>query len=117
MKNIITIMLITLTSLFTTNVKAQKSNETAEIKIKTSAQCEMCKQRLEKAMAYEKGIKSSKLDVESATLTVVFKPNKTTPDKIRTSISKTGYDADKIKAEEKAYNNLPDCCKKGGMEH
>lgn len=116
MKNITTIILIALVSLFTTNVKAQKSKETTEIKVKTSAQCEMCKQRLEKAMAYEKGIKSSTLDVETATLTVVFKPNKTTPEKIREAISKTGYDADKVTADKKAYNNLPDCCKKGG-EH
>lgn len=117
MKNIITIILIALVTLFTTNVKAQKSNETAEIKVKTSAQCEMCKQRLEKAMAYEKGIKSSTLDVETAILTVVFKPNKTSPEIIRKSISETGYDADTILAKEKAYENLPDCCKKGGMKH
>ena len=59
MKNTITILLIALTTLFTINVKAQKSNNTDTVKIKTSAQCNMCKQRLEKAMAYEKGVKSS----------------------------------------------------------
>lgn len=113
MKNIITITLIALTTLFTANLKAQKTNDT--IKIKTSAQCEMCKQRLEKSMAYEKGIKSSSLDVNTAIFTVVYKPNKTTPDKIKSAIIKTGYDADSLKADEKAYNSLPDCCKKSSV--
>ena len=115
MKNIITIALITLTTLFTTSVNAQKAKETAELKIKTSAQCEMCKNRLEKAMAYEKGIKSSSLDVTTATLTVIYKPSKTNKDNIIKAVSKLGYDANGIEADKKAYDNLPDCCKKGGM--
>lgn len=115
MKNIITIILIAVATLFTSNVKSQNSKKTTEVKIKTSAQCNMCKQRLEKAMAYEKGVKSSTLDIETATFTVVYKPSKTNLDKIKTAISKTGYDADELSADEKAYNSLPDCCKKGGM--
>lgn len=115
MKNVITITLIALTTLFTTSVKAQKAKETAELKIKTSAQCEMCKNRIEKAMAYEKGIKSSHLDVKTATLTVIYRPSKTKEENILKAISKTGYDANGIEADKKAYENLPDCCKKGGM--
>lgn len=116
MNNIITITLIALTTLFSVNVKAQKTKETKEIKIQTSAQCEMCKNRLEKAMAYEKGVKSSNLDVSSATLTVIYKPSKTTPENIKEAIVKTGYDADKLAADKKSYDKLPDCCKKGGMK-
>lgn len=114
MKNIILIVVMALISI---SVKGQKNNELAEVKIKTSAQCNMCKQRIEKAMAYEKGVKSSALNVKTSILTVVYKPNKTSPEIIRKSISETGYDADTILAKEKAYKNLPDCCKKGGMEH
>lgn len=117
MKNLKTILLIALVSLFATNIKAQKKNETAEIKIKTSAQCNMCKAALEKAMAYEKGVKSSSLDVETATFTVIYKSNKTTAEKIKNAIVKTGYNADDLPADKKAYDNLPDCCKKGGMGH
>jgi len=117
MKNLKTLILIALVTLFTTNIKAQKKNETAEIKVKTSAQCNMCKASLEKAMAYEKGIKSSTLEVETATFTIIYKPSKTTPEKIKAAINKAGYDADDMPADKKAYDNLPDCCKKGGMEH
>ncbi len=117
MKNLIILIIITLFALSTTNVVAQKANKTDTISIKTSSQCGMCKARLEKAMAYEKGIVSSELNVASATLSVVYKPTKTSPEKIRLAISAVGYDADAVKANQKSYNGLPACCKKGGMDH
>jgi len=89
---------------------AQKSTEV--IKIKTSAQCEMCKERIEKAMAYEKGVVSSDLNLEDKVLTVTFKSGKTTPEKIRKAVNAVGYDADETLAEPKAYSELPACCKK-----
>ncbi len=91
---------------------AQKKS--AEIKIMTSAQCEMCKTRIEKAMAYEKGVVKSNLDVASKELTVIYKPGKTSPEKIRLALNEIGYDADETVANEKAYSKLPGCCKKPG---
>jgi copper chaperone CopZ len=91
---------------------AQKKTE--EIKIKTSAQCEMCKTRIETAMAYEKGITGSDLNLEDKVLTVTYKPGKTTPEKIKLALNASGYDADETKAELKAYEALPLCCKKPG---
>ncbi|MBL4594373.1 MAG: heavy-metal-associated domain-containing protein [Flavobacteriales bacterium] len=117
MKNLITVILITLFAVSSNNVMAQKAKKTEAIVIKTSTQCGMCKTRIEKAMAYEKGILSSNLNVEKAELTVIYKPSKTSPDKIREAISLVGYDADNVKANKKAYDNLPGCCKKGGMDH
>ena len=54
-----------------------------EVKILTSAVCEMCKYTIEKDLAFEKGVKTSDLDVESKMLTVIYNPNKTDADKIR----------------------------------
>jgi len=106
----ITLMLF----LFNTIVFAQK-NDLAEIKIKTSAICGMCKETIENALAFEKGIKKSVLDVESKIVTVTYNPEKTTPEKIRLAISKAGYDADEIPANAKAYKKLDACCKKGAV--
>lgn len=92
---------------------AQKTSSTETIKIKTSAECDMCKERLEKVMAYEKGVKKATLDVESKVLTVVFNPKKTSIEIIKKVISDTGYDADDMPANNKAYEKLPECCKKG----
>ena len=83
-----------------------------EIRIKTSSQCEDCKERIEEALAFEKGIKDSDVDVEKQIVTVNYKKSKTSPEKIRKAISKAGYDADDVKADTKAYGKLPACCKK-----
>ncbi|KPK87821.1 MAG: MerP protein [Bacteroides sp. SM23_62_1] len=90
----------------------QTNNKFEEVKIKTSAQCEMCKERIEEILAFEKGVKSSDLNLESKVVTVLYNPARTTADKIRNAISHGGYDADGIKADPKAYEKLPTCCKK-----
>lgn len=114
MKHLIILIIITLFSFSPNEGLAQKTKKTAIIIIKTSTQCGMCKSRIEKAMAYEKGIISSSLDVDKAEFTVTYKLAKTTPKKIREAISNVGYDADDVKANKKAYDNLPGCCQKGG---
>jgi mercuric ion binding protein len=91
---------------------AQANDKFKEISIQTSAQCEMCKTKIEETLAFEKGVKSSELDLRSKIVKVVFNPGKTNPSKIRNAISKSGYDADDIKADPEAYKKLPACCKK-----
>lgn len=98
--------------LFTTTLKAQDVS-VEELKVKTSAVCGMCKETIERELAFEKGVKKSVLEVKSKIVTVTYHPNKTTPEKIRQAISKAGYDADDIPANPKAYKKLDDCCKKG----
>lgn len=90
---------------------AQKvQNDT--IKIQTSGQCEMCKDRIEKALAYEKGVKSAQYDESNAVVTIIYKPTKTNPDVLRKVITALGHDADGLPGDPKAYQNLPNCCKK-----
>ena len=93
------------------------TNGTATAQFKTSAVCDMCKARLEKSMAYEKGVQSAVLDVPTKVLTVTYKADKTTPAALRTAVQKTGYDADELTADARAYNRLPDCCKKTNAVH
>jgi len=89
-----------------------QDKKSAEIKIKTSAICGQCKDRIEKGMSYEKGIKDIVLDVDTKSATVTYNPAKTTPADIRKAISRLGYDADEIPADKVAYGKLPSCCKK-----
>ncbi|MDG1475676.1 MAG: heavy metal-associated domain-containing protein [Vicingaceae bacterium] len=117
MKTLKTLSIIALIIISTNNIKAQTTKSKETIVIKTSTECNMCKERVEKEMAYTKGIISSSLNVEKAELTVVYKSHKTTPEKIRKTISDLGYDADDVKANKKAHNELPNCCQKGGMSH
>lgn len=104
-------MVLALVSMAATQAQTQNGNQQT-IKIKTSAVCDMCKETLEKAMAYEKGVKSSSLDVDSKMLTVTFDTRKTDAAKIKKAVTEVGYDADELPAQERAYNKLDDCCKK-----
>jgi len=90
-------------------VQAQK---TKTIEIQTSAQCTMCKDRLEKNIIFEKGIKDVSLDMETKILSVRYKTKKNDANSIRNAIAKLGYDADEIKGDTEAYKKLPMCCKK-----
>jgi copper chaperone CopZ len=90
--------------------------QTKKVEIKTSAICTMCKNTIEEDLAFEKGVKSSHLDLETKMLTVAFNAKKTNADKIRTRITKVGYHADSLQRDEKAYNKLPDCCKDGAHQ-
>jgi periplasmic mercuric ion binding protein len=92
-------------------------NAQSELKIKTSAECEMCKQKLESNIVYEMGIKFAKLNLDDKVLTVNYNPKKTSPEKIKAAISKLGYDADEVKADSIQYLKLPECCRKPGIHH
>ncbi len=98
-----------------TSFGQQKKSDT--LAIKTSAVCGMCKDRIEGSLTFEKGVKSSSLDVETKMVTVIFNPAKTSPEKLRTTISNLGYDADTIPSNKAAYAKLPACCKKDAPKH
>ncbi|MBU2020633.1 MAG: cation transporter [Bacteroidetes bacterium] len=109
MKVIISVMFL----FFAMTVFGQKGTE--EIKIKTTAECNSCKERIEGKLNYTKGIRFAELDVPTKVLTVSYSPSKISLKEIKELVAGIGYDADEVKAEKKAYNALPECCKVGGM--
>jgi mercuric ion binding protein len=95
-----------------------RDDKEKEVKIKTSAICGMCKARIERNLAFEKGVKESTLDVKSKIVTIKYNPAKTDVSKLKANISKTGYDAEEVLADEAGYAKLPSCCKKNSeMDH
>jgi copper chaperone CopZ len=114
-KNVIITGMTIMFMLLSTSFSQEKKDVT--LKIKTSAVCDMCKDRIEKGMAYEKGVKKTDLDVKTKIVTVTYNPAKTTPDDLRKAISKLGYDADNVPADKAAYAKLPACCKKDSEKH
>ena len=112
MKTLKTILAIAMLGIF--SEKTFASQDTT-ITIKTSAQCESCKKRIENNMAFAKGVKKVSLDVDTKVLTLTYDKKKTSTEKLKKSVAKIGYDADELPADKKAYDKLPKCCKKGGM--
>ncbi|MFM1744891.1 MAG: hypothetical protein RLZZ630_828 [Bacteroidota bacterium] len=84
------------------------------IRIVTSAQCETCREKLSRDLGYLKGVEQTELDLDTRILQVIYDSGRTTPEKIRKAVTRSGYDADDLPADPRAYQRLPGCCKKGG---
>lgn len=115
MKNIINLTVLMLL-IFSCSMSKNTDTNKETVSIQTNAECGMCKEKIEGKLNYEKGIVFAELDVPSKVLTVKYKKEHISLDQIRIIISELGYDADDVKANKNAQNNLPACCKPGGME-
>lgn len=91
-----------------------RSTDLTNLDVRTSSVCDMCEKTIEEGLVYEKGVKSADLDLATNVVHVSYDPKKTSPERIRTAITKLGYYADDQPADEKAYRNLPACCQKEG---
>ena len=114
-----TLSILTLWLLFgLTNAFAQKQKTIEKAIIKTNiycnhcAKCETCGEKFQKVLLREKGIQMVTVDEKEMTIEVVYNTKKTDLPKIKTAITKLGYDADDLKADEIAYEGLDNCCKK-----
>jgi periplasmic mercuric ion binding protein len=89
------------------------------VSIQTSAVCESCKNRIEKALKSTDGVISANLNLDDKKIKVKYSPDKISPNQIRTVIANTGYDADGVKKNPDAFTALPKCCQKegGACEH
>ncbi|MDI1316496.1 hypothetical protein [Flavobacterium sp.] len=74
-------------------------------------QCETCGKNFNTELYKIKGLKTFELNDTAMTITVYYNPKKTNLQTIKNKISAMGYDADDIKADAVAYENLDNCCK------
>ena len=116
MKNFIQkLVLVFLLILVTQTISAQKSNEKAVVKTVLNCdhckECETCGLKFRAEMLKIKGVKMYELDDQAMTFTVYYNAKKTDLQTIKIAISKLGYDADEVKADPEAYENLDGCCK------
>lgn len=88
-------------------IQSKIINKTETIKV--SGKCNMCKATIEKAAKVE-GVSKAKWDTKSKTLALTYDPSKTTVDQVGKIVAASGYDNEKAKADDKAYNALHSCC-------
>jgi len=103
MKNLIVICLLILPLA----LSAQKNKKT---NFEVSGNCEMCKNRIEKAAFNVKGLKAANWDIPSNILSVVYNSEKVNLQEIQTAIAKVGHDTPLEKAPDETYDKLPMCC-------
>lgn len=101
---------------FSMNATAQTKGEETLV-VKSVLACSTCEKRIQDDLPYKvKGIKTVKASSETNEITVTYRADKTTPEAIRTGIASIGYDADDVKADEKAFSKLGEHCKKSITE-
>ena len=95
------------------NTTAQ-NKKLEHLDIVSSTVCDMCETTIEQNLIYERGVKSVDVDLATSVIHLQYDPRKTTPEVLRTAVTKLGYSADGQPGDETAFKNLPDCCQKEG---
>lgn len=100
------------------SIVAQSNKKIEKAIIKTVLHCDHCKQcetcgkKFNTELYKIIGLKTYELNDTEMTITVYFNPQKTNLTTIKNKIAALGYDADDVKADALAYENLDNCCKK-----
>ena len=93
---------------------AENNMQTDMASIKTEifkvwGNCGMCKKTIEASLKTD-GIATANWDRTTKVISVSYNPEKITIDDIQKKIAAVGYDTEKYRGDDKAYNNLPGCC-------
>jgi len=75
-----------------------------------SGNCDLCKERIEKAAKSVGGVTSAIWDTKTHKIKVEFDSMKTDLSAIQKAIARAGHDTEKFKADDKTYESLPECC-------
>lgn len=90
--------------------QAKKTQATdTVISFKVFGVCEMCKDRIEKAVKI-KGVRSGIWDMETGQLSLVYNPTQVSLAKIENRIVAAGHDIENKKSVISVYEALPKCC-------
>ena len=89
----------------------QNTNAQTNATFKVYGNCDMCKTRIEKAVNKQDGVKSVDWNKDTKMLTVSYDSSMISIETIHQKIAAVGHDTEKVRAEDKKYNNLHECCK------
>ncbi len=112
------LFIISIASLLAFTAQAQSPADTI-YRIKVQGVCDMCKQRIEKALKI-KGVSNPLWDLQTQTVTLTAQPAFISEAAIHQALVKAGHDTEKEKADDAVYDALPECChyrEMTGMDH
>lgn len=117
-KSVISVVMFLAVMMFGTVVMAQKAGEST-VNFKADVTCQNCKGKIEKNMAYEKGVVSVNADIDADLVTVTYKLDVTNPDALSAALKNIGFEnsvegsanVDTSKCEIKCKKK---CCPKNG---
>lgn len=94
------ILMMGITTTVDAQTKKPLKNDKETVLFDVSMTCENCQKRIEKNIAFEKGVTDMKVDLEHKTVQIEFKKAQTTVENLKAAIEKLGY-------EVKIHDNEP----------
>jgi periplasmic mercuric ion binding protein len=107
---LLTIIIATISGTLSAQSTLGTSDKQKTETFKVWGNCNMCKNRIEKAVKSE-GAASAEWNTKTNILTVTFDPSKTSVDAFSKKLAAVGHDTEKYRADDKAYDALDSCCK------
>ncbi|HSZ72145.1 MAG TPA: heavy-metal-associated domain-containing protein [Cytophagaceae bacterium] len=95
---------------FSTAVAAIVEHDTTAV-FKVYGNCAMCVERIQDAALESNYVKSADWNIDTKMLTVVYDEDNISLLKIHENIAAVGHDTDLVRAPDKKYRKLPECCK------
>lgn len=95
-----TIFLFALLGAFTT-VAAQKNQKDTTVCYKVSMECMACKAKIEKNIAFEKGVKAFDVNLAEKTVKVKFNKTKNTTEKLKLALENLDYEVEVLDLSKK----------------
>jgi len=80
--------------------KETKKTDVKTVCFKSNLTCHGCVNEVKEAVTYEKGVKDLKVDLNTNLITITYKTNKTDEEKLQKSITKLGYEANKVEIKK-----------------
>ncbi len=117
MKKAITITIVLLLLLLPSLLQGQEKKAERPDTIKTSTievkgmKCTNCVAAVKRALTAVEGVESVQVDLEKKHAIVRYLPEKVQVASLERAIADAGYNANKVKRNEDAYEQLPSCCK------
>ena len=108
MKTMKSIIVMFFAMIISTGLFAQ-ATKTRTDTFKVWGNCDMCKNRIEKAVK-EEGATSASWDVKTKILTLTYDPSKKDLAAFEKKVASVGHDTEKFRADDKVYSALPACC-------
>jgi len=94
MKRIVLIMLCAVCAFSLAHAQKVQKNAKETVTFVVSMDCENCVKKIEKNIAFEKGVTDLQCDLPSRTVKVTYRTDKTTEKKLVTAFKKIGYEAE-----------------------
>lgn len=88
---------------FSLNTMAKDGKkEKSEVTFLVSMTCENCQKRIENNIAFEKGVTALNVNLPDKLVTIEYRKDKTSPEKLKEAIQKLGYTATPFHPKKKA---------------